>query len=42
MTGNKTLTYDDVDPTLKIFASSLMEKNVAKDIADQLCQSVAS
>ncbi len=42
LTGNKVLNYDDVEPLLKQFQNGLMERNVAQDIAEQLCKSVAS
>lgn len=37
ITGNKVLSHEDVEPILKDFATSLMEKNVAAEIADALC-----
>eukprot|EP01126_Amoeba_proteus_P038366 TRINITY_DN3995_c0_g2_i3.p1 TRINITY_DN3995_c0_g2~~TRINITY_DN3995_c0_g2_i3.p1 ORF type:complete len:563 (+),score=140.56 TRINITY_DN3995_c0_g2_i3:66-1754(+) len=37
---NKQLTDADVDPLLTQFKTSLITKNVAKDITDQLCESV--
>jgi signal recognition particle receptor subunit alpha len=38
--GNKVLSEDDVDQVLKNFKTNLMEKNVAAEIADNLCKSV--
>jgi signal recognition particle GTPase len=37
ITGNKTLTEEDVQPILKNFADALTEKNVAAEIAEALC-----
>lgn len=34
ITGNKILTEEDVAPILKQFSESLMEKNVAQEIAE--------
>lgn len=42
ITGNKTLTDEDVEPILKNFADALIEKNVASEIAESLCKSVAN
>lgn len=42
ITGNKVLSEEDVEPILKQFADSLMEKNVASEIAEALCKSVAA
>ena len=38
--GNKVLNEDDVDQVLKNFKVSLMEKNVASEIAENICKSV--
>ena len=40
--GNKVLNEDDVENVLKNFKVSLMEKNVANEIAESLCQSVTA
>ncbi len=40
--GNKVLVEEDIEPILKNFKNSLMEKNVAQEIADNLCQSVVT
>lgn len=40
--GNKLLSEDDVDAVLQGFKTSLMEKNVAAEIADNLCKSVTA
>lgn len=40
--GNKVLNEEDVDQVLKNFKVSLMEKNVAAEIADNLCRSVTT
>lgn len=42
ITGNKVLSQEDVEPVLKTFADALIEKNVAAEIAERLCQSVAN
>ncbi len=39
--GNKVLTEEDLEPTMKEFKNILMEKNVAKEIADNICSSVS-
>ena len=39
-TGNKEMTEEDLQPVMKMFADLLTEKNVAADIAEELCQSV--
>ena len=36
------MSEEDVEPILKNFADSLMEKNVASEIAEALCKSVAN
>ena len=38
--GNKVLTEEDLDPIMENLSTLLMEKNVAKEIADNLCMSV--
>lgn len=38
--GNKVLSEEDVEAVLKNFKYSLMERNVAAEIADSLCESV--
>lgn len=40
--GNKVLSEEDVDEVLKNFKTSLMEKNVAAEIAENLCKSVTA
>lgn len=40
--GNKVLNEDDIDKVLKDFKVSLMEKNVASEIADNVCKSVTA
>ena len=42
LTGNKVLTEADVQPVLKEFANALIDKNVASEIADKLCDSVTA
>ena len=42
ITGNKILTEADVKPVLKGFADALIEKNVAAEIAEKLCDSVTT
>lgn len=39
--GNKVLTEEDLKPIMKTFVDALMEKNVARDIAEELCSSVS-
>ncbi len=34
------MTQEDVEPILKEFGNALMEKNVASEIADAICDSV--
>ncbi len=41
ITGNKVLSQQDVEPILKHFADALMEKNVAAEVAEKICQSVS-
>ena len=40
ITGNKVLTHDDMGPILTDFAKALMEKNVAQDVANDICRQV--
>jgi signal recognition particle receptor subunit alpha len=40
--GNKVLNEEDVENVLKNFKNNLMEKNVAAEIADSICQSVTA
>lgn len=40
--GKPALEYADLEPALKIFKERLMTKNVAADIAEKLCDSVAA
>lgn len=42
LVGSKKLTANDVAPVLDKMREHLIAKNVAADIADKLCQSVAS
>lgn len=42
LTGNKVLTAADLESVLLKFKQHLMEKNVAAEIADKLCQSVGA
>lgn len=42
LTGNRVLDQSDLEPILAKFKQHLMEKNVASDIADKLCQSVGA
>eukprot|EP00026_Physarum_polycephalum_P005169 Phypoly_transcript_05199.p1 GENE.Phypoly_transcript_05199~~Phypoly_transcript_05199.p1 ORF type:complete len:609 (+),score=172.80 Phypoly_transcript_05199:71-1897(+) len=42
LTGNKVLEKEDLEPILSKFRVHLMEKNVATEIADKLCQSVGA
>jgi signal recognition particle receptor subunit alpha len=42
LTGNKVLSQEDLEPVLAKFKQHLMEKNVAAEIADKLCQSVGA
>jgi signal recognition particle receptor subunit alpha len=39
-TGNKVLTEEDIKPLMKSFEDALIEKNVAQEIAIQICNSV--
>lgn len=38
--GNKTLTREDMEPILRNFAQSLMDKNVAQDVVEDICKQV--
>jgi signal recognition particle receptor subunit alpha len=38
--GNKVLTREDMEPILRKFAQQLMDKNVAQDVADDICKQV--
>ena len=40
--GNKVLDEEEIDQVLKDFKVSLMEKNVAAEIADNICKSVTA
>ncbi|KIY66116.1 signal recognition particle binding protein [Cylindrobasidium torrendii FP15055 ss-10] len=40
LTGSKTFTEADLQPVLEAMKQLLMKKNVAKDIADKVCQGV--
>lgn len=40
--GNKQLTREDMDPILRQFAQSLMDKNVAQEVATTICRQVES
>lgn len=42
VTGNKVLVEEDIQPILKDLSVSLMEKNVAQEIAEQLGKSVTA
>ncbi|KAK8850615.1 hypothetical protein IAR55_004534 [Kwoniella newhampshirensis] len=42
LTGKKTLTEEDLKPVLVEMERHLMSKNVAKDIAEKMCESVGS
>ena len=42
LVGNKQLTADDVEPVISKMRDHLIGKNVASDVANKLCQSVAS
>ena len=39
--GNKQITKEDLEPLMAGVIDSLMEKNVAKEVADSLCKSVS-
>lgn len=40
LTGSKVLTEDDLKPVLEGMKQHLMKKNVAKEIADKVCEGV--
>jgi len=40
LTGSKTLTEEDLKPVLEGMKQHLMKKNVAKEIADKVCEGV--
>lgn len=40
LTGSKTLTESDLKPVLEAMKQHLMKKNVAKDIAEKVCEGV--
>ena len=40
LTGNKVLSEDDLKPVLDAMKQHLMKKNVAKDIAEKVCEGV--
>jgi signal recognition particle receptor subunit alpha len=40
LTGSKTLTEDDLKPVIEAMKQHLMKKNVAKEIADKVCEAV--
>ncbi len=40
ITGNKTMTAEDLVPVMKEFRDNLVQKNVATEIADKICESV--
>lgn len=42
VSGKPALEHADLEPALKIFKERLMTKNVATDIAEKLCESVAA
>jgi signal recognition particle receptor subunit alpha len=42
LTGKKTLTNEDLKPVLAEMERNLMDKNVAKDISEKLCESVGA
>lgn len=42
LVGNKQLTASDVEPVISKMRDHLIGKNVASDVANKLCQSVAS
>lgn len=42
LTGKKTLTNEDLKPVLADMERNLMDKNVAKDISEKLCESVGA
>jgi|TARA_B110001450_G_C17361719_1_gene375823 signal recognition particle receptor subunit alpha len=40
MTGNRVLTKTDIDSILQEFKENLTDKNVASEIAEEICISV--
>jgi signal recognition particle receptor subunit alpha len=40
LTGSKTLTEEDLKPTLEAMKQHLMKKNVAKEISEKVCEGV--
>jgi signal recognition particle receptor subunit alpha len=42
LSGKKTLTKEDLKPVLADMERNLMDKNVAKDISEKLCESVGA
>ncbi len=40
LTGSKVLTEEDLKPVLEAMKQHLMKKNVAKEIADKVCEDV--
>lgn len=40
LTGSKTLTEEDLKPVLENMKQHLMKKNVAKEIAEKVCEGV--
>jgi signal recognition particle receptor subunit alpha len=42
LTGKKTLTNEDLKPVLAEMERNLMDKNVAKDISEKICESVGA
>lgn len=38
ITGNKVMTHEDMQPILVNFAKALMDKNVAQDVANDICR----
>jgi signal recognition particle receptor subunit alpha len=42
LTGKKTLTQEDLKPVLAEMERNLMDKNVAKDISEKMCEGVGA
>ena len=42
LTGNKVLEREDIEPAIESFKEHLASKNVAADVADNICESVAT
>lgn len=42
MTGQREMTAETLDPVLATMKDSMIDKNVGKEIADRLCESVKS